>query len=118
MEPIFAGSFTDICQYTVNALLRNPINYSPDNILDTATKRTVGECWVLNAFADHCSGQSAMTSITTVAEGLTDRLRCSGSHGRTVRRSYLDALENIRRDLKDFNRRTNLLTGMLAPGQR
>ena len=57
MEPIFAGSFTDICQYTVNALLRNPINYSPDNILDTATKRTVGECWVLNAFADHCSGQ-------------------------------------------------------------
>ena len=43
MEPIFAGSFTDICQYTVNALLRNYINYSPDNVLDTVRDIFIGK---------------------------------------------------------------------------
>ena len=44
------------------------------------------------------------------------RMRWSGRHGSTFRRSYLDAFANIRRDLKDFHRRTNLLAGMLAQG--
>ena len=113
-NPFFAVHITDICQYTVNVLLRNYRNYSPDNTLDAATKRTVGEYWVLKTLPITTLAKDAMTFITTVAEGLTHRLRCSESHGITFLHSYLDALENIRRDLKDFNRCANFLAGMLA----